>query len=505
MQNLPSPAENPLVNGEKQVVEFKRAPVRLEAQNSYDDLRGPNGGGAEDEDLALTIQRYIRIFLKHTWLILGITIFVTVMGGLYGLMKTPLYVSTATIQIDFGAMKVVDGGAAASDGGSQQGADFQRTHYELLKSRAMAERVVSALQLQDDADFLKPRGKSLIGWILSGFSSGSEASEASLASRQSAATGIVSANISVRPVAGSRLVNLSFSDPNPQRAQQIANAYADAYVAANLDKRFEANSYAKVFLEDQIEQLKLRLEQSEKALIEFAEREKIVQATDRASIAENNLAAANAALGQLITERIKSEQTWRQVENAQAINLPQLLSNSVIEDLRAQGKALRREYEEKLETFKPSYPAMIEISNKINEVERQLASEVATVKASLKAAYEFSRNQEEEMRTQINDLRAEVVKLQKKGIQYNILQREVETNRGLYNSLLQRYKEVDVASGVGTNNIFIIDRALAAGTPSEPHITRILIFALMLGLGAGLGIAYIFELFDDVMRSPEEI
>ena len=113
----------------------------------------------------------------------------------------------------------------------------------------------------------------------------------------SAATGIVSANISVRPVSRSRLVNLSYSDPNPQRAQRIANAYADSYVEANLDKRFKANSYAKVFLDDQIKQLKLRLEESEKALIDFEEREKIVQATDKASIAENNLAAANAALG----------------------------------------------------------------------------------------------------------------------------------------------------------------------------------------------------------------
>ncbi len=142
----------------------------------------------------------------------------------------------------------------------------------------------------------------------------------------------------MRPVPGSRLVDVTYSDPAPARAQRIANAYADAFIASNIDKRFEANSYAKTFLEDQSQQLKLRLEESEKALLDFAEKEQIVVVNEKSSIAENNLAAANAALGGLISERIKNEQLWRQVETATAIDLPQLLTNSVIVGLRAQAQ-----------------------------------------------------------------------------------------------------------------------------------------------------------------------
>src|SRR5208282_2531367 len=115
---------------------------------------------------------------------------------------------------------------------------------------------------------------------------------------------IVHGNVTILPVPGSRLADISYVDPSPARAQQIANAYAEAYIASNLDKRFQANSYAKTFLEDQIKQLKLRLEESERALLDFAEQEKMVELTDKASIAENNLAAANATLGQLISDRI---------------------------------------------------------------------------------------------------------------------------------------------------------------------------------------------------------
>ena len=116
-------------------------------------------------------------------------------------------------------------------------------------------------------------------------------------------------------------------------------AYADAFIASTIDKRFQANAYAKTFLEDQIKQLKLRLEESEKVLLDFAQKEQIVAVTEKSSIAENNLAAANTALGNLISERIKNEQLWRQVEGADAIDLPQLLTNSVIDGLRGKRNA----------------------------------------------------------------------------------------------------------------------------------------------------------------------
>ena len=86
-----------------------------------------------------------------------------------------------------------------------------------------------------------------------------------------------------------------------------------------------------------------------------------------------------------------------------------------------------------------------------------------------------------------------------------MLQRDAETNRNLYNSLLQRYKEVDVAGGAGTNNVFIVDRAVAPATPSEPNVPFSLALSLLLGLGAGIGLALFLELLDDKVRAPEEI
>ena len=336
----------------------------------------------DEVPLAVIVRQYLYMVVKRKWLILGVALAFTVLGGVRTLMQTPLYMATVRIQIEREAAQVVEHGSTSP---IEFGAtDFLKTQYELLKSRGMAERVVSALRITEDASFFRPRDLSLLGI----FAGSSQNSLPSAEARHSWAAGIVHANVIVSPVPGSRLADISYADPNPARAQKIANGYADAYIESNLDKRFEANAYAKKFLEDQIKQLKIRLEESEKAVLDFSEREKMVEVTDKASIAENNLAAANAAAGQLISERMKNEQLWRQVESVTAINLPQFLSNPVIEVLRGQRKALETEYQEKLESFKPAYPAMVQIRNKIKEIDKQLAAETGAIRNSLKAAYE---------------------------------------------------------------------------------------------------------------------
>lgn len=463
--------------------------------------------GAEPEgdeiDLVALARRLVAIAWKWRYLIAGTAGAFLAMGLAYSFLATPLYSATVRIQIDREAGKVVDGGLLSPT--EQGGTEFQRTQNELLKSRGIAERTVSSLGLDRSAAFTES-SPGLLGSLF-GLFAGPATPEDAAATQEKArqqAVRRVQDDVDIRPLSNSRLVDIIYTDPSATRAASIANAYADAYVASNLDKRFEASAYAKVFLEDQIKQLRLRLEESQRAMIAFAERENMVQTNDKVSISENNLAAANAALGTLISNRIRDEETWRQVENSTAINLPQLLSNSVIDGLRTQRNELRRTYEEKLETFKPGYPEMVQISSRIAEIDRQLATEVATIRNALRASFESSANQEEQMRKRIDELRAEVIDLQKKSVQYNTLQREVESSRNLYNDLLQRYKEVDVASGVGTNNVFIVDRALPPQSRSHPRTMLILAGTLFLGLMAGFGGATLIELFDDHVRSPDD-
>jgi len=470
---------------------------------------GPGYGPGADapSNFQLDVLEYLRIAVKRRWLILSIIGAALTFAAVTTLMKTPLYTSTVRLQIDptMTAAKVTDtGNATVVD---DPDSNFMRTQYELLRGRTMADRVASALKLGDDPNFFQPRDFSIWefvkGLIRSAPPPANQGSKK--ANYEAWAAGIVLGNRAVNPVIGSRLVDISYSDPAPARAQRIAQGYADAFVASNIDKRFEANSYSKVFLEDQIQQLKVRLEQSEKGLLDFGRKEEIVQTNDKTSIAETNLSAANMALGTLISERMKNEELWKQLDSAKAINLPQLLMNPVVEGLRAKRSVLQTEYQQKLETFQPGYPAMVQVSNQIAEIDRQLAAEVNTLKASYKAAYESSFAQETEMKKRIETLKQDVLDLQKRSIQYNILKREVDTNQSLYNGLLQRYKEVDVAGGVAANNVFIVDKATFPPFPSSPNMLRALMTALAIGLAAAAGLALLLERLDDTLRSPEDV
>ena len=475
--------EHGQIRGQQLVPLAETVPALRDPYGRIAPYRGGYGGGVVEESEAsgLDLHEYWRILYKRKWLILGIAATFLVLGAVKALTQTPLFTSTVRLQIDR-PLQIVQGGNLSQDSGEY---DFMQTQYRLLETRQLAERVASMLKLGNDA----PSGKA----------------DDKVALERAAADAIL-ARRSVHPVPNSRLVDLSYVDPDPKRAQRIANAYADAFIAANIDKRFQGNESAKVFLEDKIQQLKGRLEESEKAMLEFAQQQQIV-ATDiseKSSIAESTLAEATTELSTMISERAKNEQLWRQAEKSVALSLPQLLSDPSIGVLRSKRSELDIEYQEGLKTFKPSYPLMVQIRSKIDEIDRQLDAQARILKDSLKGAYEASLARESELKLRVAGLKSELLDLQKRSIQYNILKREVDTNRELYTSLLQRYKEVDVAGGAGADNVFIVDRALP-GSASSASLWRSLLKALALGLGLGAAAAFGLEKLDDKIHSAEQL
>ena len=465
--------------------------------------RYPQGPFDDGPGFANSLRDYFRIFNKRRWLIISTVAAVLALGTLRTLTMTPMYTSSVRLQIDRNVAKAMDRGNVSPV--ESNDLEFLKTQNELLQSHNLAERVVSAARLADDADFLKPKDFSIFGSLAALLKSivGSAEPKKLEASRE--AIEQVLENRTVKPLPGSRLVDVSYTDPSPLRAQKIAQAFGEGFINSNLDKRFEANSYAKTFLEDQIQQLKIRLQESEKVLLDFAEKEQIIIVNDKSNLAENDLSNANGALATIVSERIKNEQLWRQAQEAGSQNMTQILSNSVIDGLRKQRGDLFTQYQEKLQVFKPGYPAMVQIKNKMDEIDRQLAAESNTVRSSLKAAYESSLSQENAIKARISTLRDDILSLQKRSIQHNILKREVDTNQDLYNGLLQRFKEVDVAGGAEANNVFVVDKAELPQHPSSPKVLQSILLSLMLGLGLGLGAAYVLEGLDDVIVSIEDV
>jgi capsular exopolysaccharide synthesis family protein len=163
------------------------------------------------------------------------------------------------------------------------------------------------------------------------------------------------------------------------------------------------------------------------------------------------------------------------------------------------------EYQQKLALFKPAFPAMLQLKAQIQELDAQAQGEIAAIKDSIKSKYLAAKDEEELLTQRLETTKVEVVSQRNRSIQYNILQREVDTNRTLYDGLLQRYKEIGVSGTVGTNNVSIVDRASLPERPRSPRLSINLALALFAGLAAGLLVVFGLDYLDDTFKSPEDV
>lgn len=460
----------------------------------------------EEPHSAFDPLKYWGLFLKHRWLFLAGTMSALCLGYGITFLTPSIYRASTTIQIDREAAKVVDLHDDDARVATISDIQFYQTEYELLKSRSLAERVVADLDLANQPAFLGTDAVSAWTKLRQIIFGGRTENEQDLEARKKSAIGRVQGGLSVKPIPNSALVCLSFDDPSPSWARQIVNAISAAFIQTNLERRYDATAYARNFLQDQLAQIKLKLEQSEREIVAYAQKEQIVNLDDKQPpLAAADLLAINSELARVRAERIQNEQLWQQAEATTGLGLPQILADQSIQMLRDKRIGLETDYQDKLKTFKPDFPDMQRLRAQINEIDRQIAAAVAVIKKSIEARYDGSKQQEALLVKQLAENTNQVLDVQSRNIKYTILQREVDTNRTLYAALLQRYKDVGVDAGVGTNNISVVDAAQLPGGRFSPSLVKNLGLALALGLiGSALAV-YILELLDDTFKTPEEV
>ncbi|TWT21076.1 polysaccharide biosynthesis tyrosine autokinase [Luteimonas marina] len=485
---------------------------RALALEMFDDKRG----GDEDE---IDLLAYWRILVKRKWLVLGVLGTVVALALVVTLLMPPIYRATAVLQIDRESVQILQ---VEGVGNAEAAApDFLTTQYELLKSRALAERVANELNIdgatverldsttwwQRATGALRPQASEQADQADTdeAIEGGDAAADEIVGLGQ--AVGIVRRGLTVEPVRNSRLVRVHFDSTLPAFSARVVNAVADGFIAHAIERKFDASSYASKYIEEQLALAKGRLEESERALVAFATKENIVTSGEGSqSLESQNLGALNAALATAQDDRIRAQAAWSQV--AGGGHLPAgAISNSILNTLQQQRATLNAQYQQQLKTFKPEYPSMLALKGQIDEVDRQIAQERSAVRSSIKAEYDAAQARENMLVAQLNSLRTKTLDVDNRSIDYNILRREADTNRQLYDSLLQRYKEVGVAAGagVGTNNISIVDRAVLPTGRFKPNLPLNLAIGVMLGLMLGVLIAFVLEFLDDTLKGPEDI
>jgi capsular exopolysaccharide synthesis family protein len=451
------------------------------------------------------VYKYLRTILKYRWLIACMAVTTLLVAAVVTFLMTPIYRATSSIQIDRETVNVVDVKGVQSEQ-DPFADDFYQTKYELLASRSLAERVVNTLDLADDNTFqVESKGLTDNLYAMVFGSSKEDLPVIDVESRNRRSVKALVDGITIAPVRGSRIVRISFDHPRADVATKIANGYAEVFIADNLDRRYDATSYARKFLEERLQQLKGKLEESEKQLVQYAEQKGIINLGDDKNLAITDLEAINVKLAEAHSLRLKSELLWKQAKTKGGFGLKEILDSPTIQENRKVRTALAAQYQQKLAIFKPAFPDMVQLRNQIAELDRQGGAEIQSIKSSIESTYLAAKQEEESILAQLAQTKTDVVQQRNSNIDYTILKREVDTNRTLYDGLLQRYKEIGVAGAVGNNNISIVDSAAFPRFPRTPNLSRNLILGLLAGLVLGLLAAFGLDYLDDSFKSPEDI
>ncbi len=456
------------------------------------------------------IRRLLRSASRWRWVLIGALVAGALLGIVLTLLMTPQYASTVRLEITRETARVVNIDSVERDTsiGDQE---FYQTQYGLLQTKALAERVARDLGLADNRQFFEMFGRE----DLFDAPRRELMTDASRTRRIEAAGRILLSQVGVAPVRGSRLVDVTAVTPDAALSQQIAQAWSENFIETTLERRFEASSYARRFLERRLEQLRQRLEASERAAVGFAARQGIItlpsasnetdggSTTGDRSLVTDDLSALNASLAAATAERIQAQS--RLLHAARPDASSEALQNDAIGQLRQKRAETAAEYAKMMIQFEPGYPPARALASQVAALDAAIGREEARVRTSLQQTYSSARAREQALLNRVGGLKASLNDLRRRSIQYNIYQRDADTNRELYNALLQRYKEIGVAGGIEKNNVSVVDAAKLPESPVTPNLLINVILSTFAGGLAGVAMAAVLAQIDEGIADPAEV
>lgn len=488
-------------------------------------------GTADDNDDVIDLRDLWRMVVKHKGLLVSVAIGGLLVALLLSFIRTPLYLAAATVQVDQRAARVVKFGQENETAPDTDDRTAMGTQLELLKSRVLAERVIDELQLdrqglpalmassasqaedaemRDEGDAAQETGwgavaGNLLGRIQDSYNKIREpASNSAERLNREEVLKAFNQTVKAEQVRNSRMLRIQVENASPQLAARIANSMTDGFIALNLERRMDSSSYAKTFLETQLGLTKAKLEESERKLNDYARSKNILTLDEKTNVLNQTFTEYSTALTKAEQEVIKTDSDYEAIRTAPETSR-QVLESKSIQDYKAQISKLDQDYQEAAKIYKDDFPKMKQLRAQTDELKARINTEVQSILASVRNQAQTAKRQESLVRTRLQQTRAEIMSAQDRSVDFNLLKREVDTNRELYNGLLQQVKEVGVAGGVETNNIQVVDKAEVPLFPHKPRLALNAAIGLLAGIVLGLGIVFLMESMDDSIKFADEV
>jgi succinoglycan biosynthesis transport protein ExoP len=476
----------------------------IPARVPYQDDALQNGAMEDDAEPAIDLRAMWSTIFRHRYMMIAIVGIALLLGIGSALLMPRKYTAVSSIQIDQQVAKVLGTEDSEPQVAGSDADRFLQTQVDVLNSRAIARRVSESLGLAANDSFLKRMTGARSVEIKPGDGSLSDI-----------VVDVLQKNLTVDLRRNSRVVHIIFVSRDPALAAEIANSYASNFIEGNIQRKFSASSYSRRFLQNQLGLAKGRLEGSERQLIAYARDARLIDASAGARQAEgdngprslvtSNLVQLNADSATAESNRLRTRERWEQARSSPLMSLPEVQANEAVQRLnqkRAEDIANLSEVRRRL---KPDHPVVIQAVAEIATLDQQIRQLAEETRRSIQNQYLTAERQHAALTQQVVSLQGATLAEQGRSVRYNILRREVDTNRQLYESLLQRFKEVSAESGITSNNVTSVDTAEQPRRPTSPR--PLLNVALGLILGVVLAMFYAFgrDYLDDSIRDPQDV
>jgi capsular exopolysaccharide synthesis family protein len=312
-------------------------------------------------------------------------------------------------------------------------------------------------------------------------------------------------SLSVKRVPQSRLLDVSFESTDPQLAAEILNAHIQNYMEENFRSRYDTTAKATVWLTDQLSELKVQVQNSEDARLAYERQHQIWELDDKQNITTQRLTDLNKELTDAQSERMRKEALY---EFAKAGNLdvvPQLRENSMLQDLMKKHADLYTQYLDALNQFGPNFPKVQRIQAQLKELDGLIDNEKRNILEALGNDYNAARQREGLLNEALNEQKGEVNVMSQSLVEYNILKRQAEANKSMYDGLLTKLKEANIQAGLKSSNIRVVDPAMVPSTAARPAKARNIMLSLLVGLVGGIGLALLREYLDNTVKTPDDV
>ena len=488
-------------------------PVDLSSRHSFHD----------EDDRALDLQRYWITIKRQLWLILSITGALGLIVAIRVAMMVPLYTAESTILMRPGTPQIFQSpsGQLNEQTMDDLDGDFVKTQCEILRSRTLAANVVQNEGLANDPAFTgklnKPRDHgsltSAFKHWLAGVTGSRPAKPVPVRNQQDATTGLIGSylgSLAIKPVPETDLVKISFTTTNPQLSARLANAHARAYIREGIDLHTQADAEAEQFLREKLVELREKLEKSELALNNYRRDKGIVPGLmsmdGKETVVIDRLSDLSKQLTNAQVARIGLEAEVEQIRKHQITQVPQTTTGGgQPAGVDSQLASALSDYAAMSKQFKPDYPPLAQLKARIDRLQQTYSEGLEKYAQSVEASYGAAQIKEAGLQEELNRVRAQALGLNDASVEYAILQREVDTNRELYNSVLARMKDVGLAAESQSSNTVVVDDAVAPGGPSSPHKMMATLQGMAFGLAFGIGLAFLLEYQDKTLKTPEEV